>query len=228
MSNVIISPKSSATPAAATLAPILDDITTYIGGQTSPHSLNRARMALKQAIREFNTWAWRFNRVQQTIPWVANTSEYALNSDARNTMRATLLNNASVAIEPLEYRPYEAFSREFAMRLGTSSYPTHYTIRNIHKQGKVMIYPPMGPTPSATYPSAQFDYHTRIAVPASDSDSLDVPVEVEEAIRQTAIAIAISAVRSFEEAKGARDLADRLRFALESDWRDYPDSRTMA
>jgi hypothetical protein len=232
MGNIIVSAGAAtvfpATGSNATVASILDDIAAYIGGQSSPHALGRARIALKQAVREFNTWAWRFNRMQQTISWVANTTDYALNSDIRDPYRATLMNASSIAISPVEYREYSAFSREFASRLGTSSYPTHYTVRNVHETGLVTIYPPMGSSPSTNYPSMLLDYHRRIALPTSDDGTLDVPLEAEEALRQTAVAIAIAMSRTFEEATVARNLADRLRFSLEAEWRDWVDTRTYA
>lgn len=232
MPNVIVSAGSAtvfpAVGSNATVGSIIDDIAAYIGGQSSPHALGRSRTALKQAVREFNTWAWKFNRLQQTIAWTANTTDYTLNSDIRNPMRATLLNASGVAISPVEYREYAAFAREFSSRLGTSSYPTHYTTRNIHEVGSVTIYPPMGPQPSTNYPSMLLDYHRRIALPTSDDGTIDVPLEVEEALRQTAVAIAIAMSRTFEEAQAARNLSDRMRFSLEADWRDWPDSRTYA
>lgn len=207
---------------------LTNEIASYIGGEKAPLALDRARIALEQAIRAFNVFAWKFNRLQQTIPFVANTSDYDLNGSCRSLRRATILDANGKDNTKLNYIDWQEATTAFTDRTATSSYPDAITIRNLHETGKVTIYPPMGPTPSTAFPSMKLDYHRRIVLPTGDTSVLNVPAEVEEAIMLEAIARAIKMVRTFEEARLAQVDANKAFALLEREHLDYPEFSEVA
>lgn len=227
----IVGPPSASFPQTGTgrdRSTLTNIIATYIGGERAPLALDRARLALDHAIRFFNFWPWKFNRLQQTIPFVANTSDYALNGAFRSFRRATLLDANGKDNSKLDILDWQEATTRLTDRSATSAYPDAVTARNVHETGLVTLYPPMGATPSTGFPSMRIDYHRRIVLPSGDASVMNVPEQVEEAILLHGIAQVIKMVRSYEEAAGAMTDATFARHAIEREQLDYPEFSEVA
>jgi len=203
---------------------MVDDVLDYVGGRDRSKWREVAGRSIDSAIRQFNTIAWRFNRTQQDITLVNDTSDYTLTSTVRNPLRCRLLDTNSVPVHTVHWQRFEDETKFTPSRLSVTSTPARYTIRNVHLNGVITFLPRIG-TVNVNRPTARVDFHKRIVVPASAA-LIDVPTEVEEAIVDEAVAITIAKVRTFVEGRDARVLSRTSRERVEWEWRDYPDSAT--
>jgi len=226
MSNFYI-PASASFPQTSENRPlgdIIDDLADYVGGGDRPAAQDRARRALRSSVRMFNVMSWRFNRQQQTITLLNNTSDYALATAFRTFRAALLLDAAGLVVDRLDWIAYEDLARYDPSETtpGATS-PDSYTARNTFLTGIVTILPKLG-TINSQYPSVRLDYHSRIVIPTNDAAILTVPVEVEEAIVLEAVAFLVSKTSSFAEGQIARAVAREFRANVEREWRDWPDA----
>lgn len=223
MSTVVVT--SASFPASGGNRPrnaAISELTEWTGSGNRPEMQVRAGRSWDSAVRQFNAIAWRFNRMQDdiTLSSTSGTTDYTLNTDFRSPLRAMLLDSDSkIAGGPLRWIPYIAWTASFPDQTGTGSEPEFYTVRNEHETGVVTVDPPT--SGSNTYPTLRIDYHRRILTQAGDTGVLNVPQEMDEAIFQLALAIFISKVRSYAEARDQFTLAARLRAECERMWRDY-------
>lgn len=225
MPNFAFVPASASFPQVSenrVVSDILDDLADYVGGGDRPAAQDRARRALRSAIRMANTVAWRFLRQRTTITLVNSTSDYPLDASFRSPRAALILDNNDKAAGTLEWVRYEDWARYEADERSLVTMPLAYTCRNAFATGTVTMIPPLGVI-NTGYPKVRLDYHARIALPTSDGAILAIPVDVEEAIVQEAVAFIVAKTRSFTEAQIARTVSRDLRAACEREWRDYPD-----
>lgn len=226
MPNFAFVPDSASYPQVGenrVISDILDDLTDYVGGGDRPAAQDRARRSLNAAVRMFDSVAWRFLRQQQTITLANNITDYSLNAFFRSPRAALLLDSNGDAAGPLEWVRYEDWARYEADESTPAISPEAYTARNSFATGLLTMIPPLG-TINTQYPQVRLDYHTRIVIPTSDGSTLNVPILIEEAIVQEAVAIIVAKTRSFTEAQIARAVARDLRQSCEREWRDFPDS----
>ena len=189
---------------------IVEDIANYVGGDTSDPQKARIKTAFQSAVRSFNTWAWKFNRIATAdTSFVADTTDYQLPTDFRNPLRCTLIDINGRDVFSLEWRHFKAWVFEMDTTVASSQIPTHYTVKNVHQTGLISFFPRIG-TGGFSFPKFRVDYHRRILVPNLDDDLLNVPLEVEEAIYQEGISNAIAMTRSFAEATTAYTLSSCL------------------
>lgn len=201
---------------------VISELTEWTGGGNRTEMQVRAGRAWDSAVRQFNAIAWRFNRMQDdiTLSSTSGTTDYTLNTDFRSPLKAMLLDSSSRLVEgPLIWMPYGQWVASWPDQTGTGNQPELYTVRNEHETGIVTFDPPT--SGSNTYPTVRIDYHRRILTQSGDTGVLNVPQEVDEAIFQLALAIFISKVRSYQEARDQFTLAARMRSECERMWRDF-------
>ena len=220
-------PQPGATPQTGnnrSMSELVDDILEYTGGEGDKDDQKRAARALDSSVRRFNDIAWRFNRRSTTITFVNDTAEYtfAASDTIRNVLRVRLLDSNDVKREYLPFMRWEDWTKIDPDQSAASSVPYIYTIRNMHREGKIIFSPPSS-TPTSR-PKAFVDYHVRITVPAFDTFTINVPSEVEEALVAEAVAIMIAKGRSFTDAVASQNRADLLRKLVEIQHKDWPDS----
>lgn len=228
MSIVTGSPASNfpQTGSNRTRSQAVAEIAEHAGGDDRSIVAARAGRAWDAAVREFNTVAWRFNRMVQDITLVTLTPDYTLNSDFRSPLRALILDSSSETIDEVSWMSYPEWTMAYPDQSSTASYPDIYTARNVHETGLVTF----DPIPKAPfqYPKVRVHYHRRIALATSDGSRLDVPMEVDEAIFALALAKFMAKVTGFQTAESAGAspfyvTARALRSDVEREWRDYED-----
>lgn len=149
------------------------------------------------------------------------TSGYALIQDFRNPVRGVLLDANGLEKWQVPFQPWERCPSIFFLNDSSSQPPVYYTIRNTHVTGQLLFWPRVQlPT---NYPVFRLTYSRFIALALGDSDRLNVPVQVDEAIFKIATANILSRVRTFEDARFAFVLAQDYRSWVEQELRDYPD-----
>ena len=146
---------------------------------------------------------------------------YPLQTDFRNPIRGSLLDVNGFEKYQISYQPWEQFPSIFEINDSPTTSPIVYTVKNPHLLGKVQFWPRVR-IPN-NYPVFRLIYSKFIAPALGDSDRLNVPVQVDEAIFKIAVANILSRVRSFEEAKIAFALAAGYRMEIEQYLRDFED-----
>jgi len=203
-----------------TVSDLIDEIAEFTGGQDRPDVQSQARRALFEAIRAFNAWAWVFNRVSEDITLVAATSEYTLSSNWRSPLVAQLVDSSGYTREHVEWIPYRVWMTELPDQSSTGSTPLYYTARNIHETGLVTVDPL--PASTLTYPTLRLVYHRRILCP-SDSNVINVPTEVEQAIFDEAVWRFLRKKKTFKEARDAKQSALLSKSEIQFEYRDFED-----
>lgn len=202
------------------------ELTQYVGGGDRPEALVRAGLAWDAAVREFNTVAWRFNRTETDITLVDGSASeaaklYTLPVGFRSPQRCVLVDGSGTMRWDLDWLPYEVWRRDFALVSSTSALPMWYTAINVHGTGQIRFEPSIVGTP--TYPTARLTYHSRISIAAGTNATLNVPMEVDQAI--FARAAAILSMRSRGAQGGDSQLltqeAALLRAFVEREHRDF-------
>jgi hypothetical protein len=224
MRSVITVPISSSYPATSgnrSRASAIAEMLAYVGGESAPEAQSRAGRAFDAAVREYNTVAWRFNRLTQdiTLSSTAGTADYTLETDFRSPLNATVLDNSGDSVDIVTWVPYERWRGARPDQSGTGSQPELYTVRNEHQTGVVTFDPPTSGT--NTHPTVQIDYHRRILVQSGSGSVLNVPLEVDEAIFQLALSKVIAMIIGHKGATDARILAQAIRNDVERLWRDF-------
>ena len=204
-----------------TLSELVLDILEYAGGLDDVDEKAKAKRALESAVRQFNHISWSFNRSFKDVTFLADTSEYIMLADFYTPWRAMIIDDNDKNVKRLQWVPYDEWLITRPNQRTGTSLPLGYTIRNIHEDGLVTFFPPLGPGPF-TYPKARIHYHRRIIVPIG-SGVMNIPSEVEEAIVQEAVAIMISKVRNFAEARDQRLLSRDAKQVCELRWRSWED-----
>jgi hypothetical protein len=199
----------------------LAELASYVGGESRPEVIVRAGRALDAAVRGFNDVAWRFNRVTEDITLVADTKTYSLSTNWRNPIRAQVVDSNSLEQITLGWVPYELWIENFWNQESGGPQPQYYTALNIHNAGTVRYEP--FPTGTLTHPTVRHTYHKRIAIASGSGDKLNVPVEVDEAIFMLAKAKLIEQSLPPRTSQAAYILARERRFAVEREWRDWPE-----
>ena len=209
------------TSANRTRSKAIDEIGSYVGGAERPDIQNRVGLLWDAAVREFNSTAWIFNRQTQDITLLDNVKDYTLNFDFNIPMAALLVDTAGNTRTGLEWIPYDEWVKIAPWQVARTSVVSIWTARNVHDTGLVTF----DPTPVAPFqhPTVRVHYFSRIQFAAGSGDRLDVPVEVDEAIFQKALAQSIANVHTYEVAAVQFALAKDLRIEVEQTHRGYTD-----
>jgi len=208
-------------------AQLITDILDYAGGLEDPDEKAKGGRALDDAIRQFNHVDWQFNVLTSDVTFIANTTDYPLNtfvpaaSDFKSPLRMMILDDNNRTVTRLQWVPYPEWLNIDPSQRTLVSMPRLYTIRNPHEAGTVTFAPPLGPV--FTYPKARLHYHRRIVRPSGDEAVLNVPEEVENALVQEAVAILLAKTRDFERTESARLIAREGRRQCQLAWRSFKD-----
>lgn len=223
MSDVVVVTVSGfpQTSANRTRANATTELAEYAGGSDRPEVQARAGRCWDAAVREFNTVAWRFNRVTQDITLVPGTKTYTLATDFRTPLRGQLLDSGGLSVYVLGWIPYELWQQYYFAQTNGTSLPTLYTAFNVHNQGLVRFEP--FPTGTLTYPTAQLSYIRRVALATGNDDRLNIPMEVDEAVFQLAAAMLNERTKGADSDSSQRLRANAkvLRLECEREHRDW-------
>lgn len=195
------------------------EMADYSGGSDRPEMVIRAGRAWDAAVREFNSVAWRFNRVVADITLVADTKVYTLPTDFRSPERAQIIDANGAEVCALEWVPYERWLVMFSNQVTGSNQPQYYTALNVHNAGQVRYEP--FPSGTLGYPKVRHTYLRRIALAPGDDDRLNVPVEVDEAIFLLGVAKLVDQVGGDPEVTARYVRARILRDACEREHRNF-------
>lgn len=204
-------------------ADALTELLAYLSLGGDVDARTRAGLAHSAAVREFNSSLWKFNRqvVDVTFDDLATTGEYDLPSDFKRPERAMLLDAAGKERVPLSFFPYEEKVVFLTDETNPGPQPRLYTGFNIHRAGRVRYHPvPLG---ALVYPKARHVYFSEIILSTADGDRLNVPLEVDEAIFQLALAKFVHMQRGSRAAAGEYALAISQRTWVEKLYRGWPD-----
>lgn len=217
---------STVSTANRTRAQAVQEMCYYVGGDDQADAKVRAGTAWDRAVRDFNGVAWRFNRQTQdyTLPSSFDTAgEADLPDDFRSASRLLILDSDGFSADFITFIPWREWTIRYPSQMSSGGGPNSYTFRNEHSEHKILLDPI--PDQTATYinPTLRLNYHTRIELAAADDATLDVPVEVDEAIFTLGLAKFIKMMKgSRESAEYERD-ASYQRAEVEREWRDYED-----
>lgn len=148
---------------------------------------------------------------------------YDLDSTVRSPRKCFLIDAQGRERRSLVYVDYATYAIMLS-RAATVSVPGFYTIRNRYREGQLILHP--RPNAIQQWPGLRFVYDGYIMPAGGEEDStLDVPMEVDEAIFQKAVAYAIDRhLRDADASQRQHAMADELRMALELEHRDFEDS----
>lgn len=217
---------------------LIDKVTQLFGLKDDNEMRGLAEHFLDDAIKEMNSYLFEFSRTMETgITLSASTQDYTLSGGLPfKESQAYLVNSSSGdAAAPLHYLPYVHFKRLFALEentdaVSTAGVPYAYTIRNLHDDGVVSLFP-IPNTSTASSWTLTVEYYTRIPLVselALDTSQLDVPQEVETALvfgGQKRMAIHIHGP-GHDDVKALDALENRARTRLQAIDRHHPDSNT--
>lgn len=199
----------------------------YVGGDDDSDQKTRAGTCWDRAVRDFNSVLWKFNRQHQdyTLPTDFNSDgEADLPANFRGAVRMMLLNSDGESVDQIEYKDWRIWTiTDPAQFTSGAMGPNYYTSRNPHSDLTFIIDPIPDQTSTYTYPTLRLFYAQRIEIAAADDETLDVPVEVDEAI------FALALAKFIKMNKGARESAEYERDAtvkrmeVEQAWRDHED-----
>lgn len=221
--TVLTTPSWSQTGGNHTMAQIYAYVARHAGGASDQDRLLRAEEAVRAAILRYNMTYWKFNRKQKDITLVGGTAEYTLDSNfyMPASPGAKLLDASNRERDIIEYIEFEDYTKAMFDESETSTLVWYYTVRNVHANGIVRFIPTPGTT--LTYPKARINYLSRIVVPTSTDDKLDVPQEVEQGILDLAVAEYIKGLRGGASATIEYSLAQNVLEALKTIHQDWPD-----
>ena len=198
------------------------EIADHLGGGSQGDVRVIAGKSLDDAVRYFNAWAWKFNRVTQDITLVADDDDYLLNSNFRSPWTAMMVDSNDKTRGRVTWVPYNTWTLKHPDQSATSSVPMHYTALNTHETGLVLVDPTPGT--NITWPTMRITYHRRIVLASANDAILNVPVEFEDAIFLEAVARFIKKRKTAAEAREDFVVARLARIELEHENRDYPDT----
>lgn len=203
-----------------TVAAMATQIARYVGGESSADTVGFAHECIHEAIQKYNRVAWKFNRMQQDVTLVASTETYTLNSDFRSPLRAYLLDSNSARVgHNLVFVPYSSWTEWTANTNFETAIPSAYTVRVVHIDGLVTIWPPPGS--SLSYPTMRMEYNKWIAVPADGSGPIDAPRDVVQAILDDARARLYEGRKSGPEVDRAIRRAEDSYLRASQQYRDF-------
>lgn len=224
MPNVVVVGSGSAFPQSGTSptrAQAIAELCSYVGGEESTLQQTRAGASLDGAVRAFNDVYWKFNRLVNDITLAAGAT-FTLTDAFAAPYRACLVDSNSKEVYPVSWMEWGVFVESKQPDLGTSPMPQWYSCRNVHETGVVQVWPQLA-TP-LTYPTLRIYYFRRIVKAATDTDRLNVPEEVYQAIFQFALANFLAKSRDGASRAAAEfQIAANMRARVEQLHRDYQD-----
>jgi hypothetical protein len=173
---------ASQTPAGTTLANLKIEIARFVKAPTSAEILGVAGDGVNDGIRFMNTRVWEFNLTSEEIATVADQKEYDVDATCKLPRHLEALDASDVALRRIPYMPPKTFLSVFPNRTGSSNAPMAYTVFNPYNYGQLSLS--FAPTSAfvAAYPKFRHWFYRYIQFPASDSDVIDVPNDVERVI----------------------------------------------
>ena len=198
-----------------------EELASFIDGGARDKNLVKAQQAIFEAIRSFNSWAWKFNRVTEDITLVAATADYTLAANWRNPLRAQMVDSSGDTRNDVDWIDWSDWVSGFSDQSTTGSIPLFYTARNIHENGLITVDPV--PATTLTYPTLRLFYHRRILCPVNGSTPINAPDEVEQAIFDEAIWRFLRKVKSFRDAREAQGSAILSKALITQEYRDFED-----
>lgn len=169
-----------------------EELAEYFGGDNDPRSLAKAGRSWDRAVKFYNRWLWKFNRVTDDITLAIPAGEtnyayeYNLPDDFHEPMRVSLVNAAGNTVKRIPFVTYPEYESRFANRSTQSATePELYTIRAAADEGKILFHRPFGT--AVTHPTVRLFYFRRIAQAPDPNDRLRVPPEMDDAIFQRAV-----------------------------------------
>ena len=199
----------------------ISEIASHIGGSDRPAVQKVAEDSLDSAVRHYNRYFWKFNRVSHDITLVASQETNDLQSDFKDTVVCVMVDSNSKLRQPVLRVDWGELMRSWPDNTGVGSIPTRYALRNPHEDGLIWWRPIPGSDP--TYPTVRHHYFRRIVRSNLTTPRLNVPEEVDQAIFEKAVA-------NFMLRKDKRNAVDFVNMAAASfieiarDHRDFPDA----
>src|SRR5881397_2821755 len=104
------------TPACSDLAILRTSVARYVQMPDHSECLAVAVDGMNEAIRELNLRAWNFLKTYQDIVLAANTVDYTISADYRDSRHAELLDSSGIVRSRLIFHDPKNFDRTFADR----------------------------------------------------------------------------------------------------------------
>lgn len=151
-------------------------VARIVGGHNDAVTLGEAGEYINAAVRSFNTKLYDCNKVKSGVITCTNgigTLPVAVYKE----IECRLTNSAGDKVRQLQYRDWADYQSTFAESASTIPSATYYTLFNTHALGQVELLP----NPSGTS-YVKLTYYRRLPLLSDDSESLDAPQEIEEAL----------------------------------------------
>ena len=115
MANIVVGLSSSfpQTSTGRTRDQLAKDILDVTGGGDRPEAIIKAGRAIDSAVREYNSVAWKFNRLQQDITLVTDTQDYTLAAAFKQAFAANMIDSDGKNRDRVDWIPFEQWTRFF-------------------------------------------------------------------------------------------------------------------
>ena len=141
---------------------------------------------------------------------VASTSTYTLTTtNIKKPVRAMVIDSSGNERWPVWWINYDEFRAMMSRRTNTGTLPRFYTSENLHNTGQIIYHPRLGAT--FQHPTIRHYIFTRIGLATGNSNRLNVPSEVDEAIFRWALADLMGLVKGRRLARDELAVADTMR-----------------
>lgn len=162
------------------------DVASYVKLPTDTEALGLAGSGLNDGIANIiNSRSWAFQMKTSDFTLVADTNAYPVPSDFRENRNVSLLNTAGEIAHSVGYYDPKTNDRRFQRGTGTSvinGIPQNYTITDPYPSGIIRFDRTPDASAVATYPQGQLMYYGRVPELVNDTDTMEVPPEVESLI----------------------------------------------
>lgn len=168
-------------PGTSTLSQLKSEVCRYVKAPNDTDALAVAHDGIKEAIRRINMRSWQWMLTSDDITLTAGTADYTMQSTFKAPRSAELLDSSDRTVGFLSYEDPKNFDLLHPDR-DTSSWSTHYTIRNIKETGQVTLAPTPDASFVSSYPTVRFRYYKFVSLPSAEDDRIGVPVWIEPVV----------------------------------------------
>lgn len=158
-------------------------VARVVGGDTEPTMLAAAGELLNEAITEFNTRLYEFNKIGPTSITCDATGLGTLPSAFYKEIECTLVDSSGNRTHQLNYIDWAEYQHTWSadqqLWLYTST-TNSYTLFNTYRAGQIQLLPITASTSTAQ--TVKISYYQRIPELARDDEIMDAPREIQRAL----------------------------------------------
>jgi len=190
-----------------------DEVARYVQSPDDAEARRIAGDGLNEAIRELDARRWSWMETSHDITLSASTATYAVPANYKDTIWVEFLDSGGSRRGWLDYQDPITFlsDRKDDTSDGT---PEICSVVNSYDSAVLTLDVPVSSSFASTYPTLRHYYWARVQIMVADSDTVNVPTEVESFIlwKAKAYMAAVYDTSKYQIAEGKAEIAmGRLR-----------------